>query len=649
MTRWRVLAARLREVFTRGRIARDLDDELRHHLDLLTEQHLARGLSPAEARRAARLEFGSLDATAEAVRDRRGFRVLETIGTDLRRAVRRLAASPGLTASVVTILGLGIGVNLAIYSLVYAAMLRPLPYADPDRLVAVWETMTSPSGETEPIAVAPANLADYREQAGDLATMAGYARVARNVTGAATPDRLVGEAVMPGYFDVLGGVPRLGRTFAPGEYVEGNDAVVVLSESLWRTGFGGDTAVVGRRLALDGRSHEIVGVLPDSFVAVSTAGTPDRAAFYIPLVYPPDMMTGRGEHLIRVVGRLAPGTSVAALDAALAATASTIAATEERAAGLGAAAGPLVDHIGSVDRSMVRVLMAVLLGAVALVLVATCANVASLLLVRSFGRTGEVAVRVALGASRARLRLEWFAESLVLAALGAAAGIGFGIVAMRLLIASAPAGIPNLETVALDGQLLAIALVVALGTALVIGFGPAWHVGRTLPADALRSESRTTAGQGVGRVWTTLLFAEVVVSALLLVGAGLMTRSLMKLNAVELGFDPDDVLALNVPLPVDRYATGDARLAFFEEAARRLRALPGVEAVAFANRLPLRGNWVSGFFLEPAASQAAATTPLQAGFQAVNPDYFPVLRIGAIAGRLIEPGDRTGAPAVAVV
>lgn len=651
MSGLRVWLARCREIFRRGRLEADLDEELRHHLDLAAAEYERRGLAPEEARRAARRDFGGVDQVREAVADRRGFRLFETLARDTRRAVRLLRATPGFTAAVIVTLGLGIGVNTAIFSIVNAALLRPLPWPDPDRLVAVWETATRPAesgAAAEPpqrIAVAPANLTDYRRQLGSLVTLAGYTSTARTLTGAGTPERLTGEAVMPGYHDVLGARPILGRVFVGEEFVEGRDASVILSEALWRTRWNASPDVVGRRIRLDDRLHEIVGVLPASFRAVSTSETGEGAAFYVPLVYPADMMTGRGEHLIRVVGRLRGDATVDAVRDGLASVAAGIAASEPLAQGLGVD----IDLLADDQRAEVDTPLVALLAGVGLVLLAACANVSSLLIVRSLSRRREVAVRVALGATRGRVMLELAVQSLVLAGAGGLVGLALGVWTTGVLASLAPSGITNVGDISVDWRTLAFTGAMSLATALLFGLLPAWHASRARGLDAIQPGGRATASVWVTRARGALLFAEVAVSVLLLVGAGLMVRSLQTLNAVDLGFDPDDVLAANVALTGERYGAPESRLAFFEDVAARLARRPGIDSVAFANRLPLRGNWTSGLLIEPVDNTAGEPAMQQAGFQAVSPGYFPTLGIEPIAGRLFTDADGAGAQAVAVV
>ncbi|MEZ5317572.1 MAG: ABC transporter permease [Vicinamibacterales bacterium] len=650
MTALRRLAARLRELVTRGRVERELHDEIRHHLDLLAEDYVRRGWSPEDARREARRAFGGVDQAVEAVRDRRGFRLVDTVRRDVREAVRSLVRTPAFTLAAVLTLAMGVGVNTAIFTLVDAVLVRPLPYPAPDRLVALWETLPAreavqpgapeSGGPPARVAVAPANLADYQARVGDLATFAAWSQVGRNVIGPGGPERLTGEEVTAAYFDVLGIPPATGRTFRADEFVPGRDAVIVLGYGLWQRQFGGDAGVLGRSIELDGGPREIVGIMPRGFVAASALdGDVD---FWIPAAYPPDILAGRGEHIVEVAGRLAPGVTLDAVRQRLATVPGDIAREDPRSAGLGVA----VDVLQADQVRATAPLLVALLWAVGLILVTACANVAGLLVVRAGTRTREVAVRVALGASRGRVLLALATESAVLATLGTAAGLALGSWTTAALVAAAPPGLPRLDSVTFGGRTLAFAAVLAAVTTILVGLLPAWRSSGTHPSSVLRSSGRGVTGAWLRRTRSVLLAGEIALSLVLLVGAVLMARSLATLNAVDLGFDPHQVLAARVSLDRARYEDADRRLAFFEAAEAAVRRIPGVRDVAFGNRLPLRGNWTSGMELRGADGAGVQAI---AGFQAVSPGYLATFRLPLRRGRWIADGDRARAAQVAVV
>ncbi|HET9369827.1 MAG TPA: ABC transporter permease [Vicinamibacterales bacterium] len=641
MTGLRRFVSRLVELVRGRAIERELDEEIRHHLDLSAEDHRRRGLSAAEARAAARRDFGGVDQAMEQVRDRRGFRPMATFWRDVRFAARTLRRTPGFTIAAILTLALGIGVNTAIFAMVDTVMLRPLPYPEPDRLVALWDTMRpAEGGAPRRIAVAPINLTDYRDRAGDAVGVAGYMVAGRTLVGSGRPERLGAEEITRDYFDVVGIQPALGRAFREEEFTPGNEAVAVITDRLWRSRFNGDSGILGRTIVLDGRPVQVVGVMPPSFVAISDYI--QRVDVLVPVALPPDIATGRGEHILEGIGRLRPGVDLTTARERLEAVAASIPPLGARAGTPGADIEPLqTAQVGET-----RTLLVVLLAAVGLTLLTACANVGGLLIVRALGRRREIAVRVAMGAGRARLLVTFAAESLVLATAGAFVGVAFGSWTTSLLVAAAPAGIPRVDQVIFGGRALVVAALLAGLATFVFAIVPAWQMSRTQPADALQSSSRAVVGGWLQRGRSALLFVQVALSIVLLVGALLMSRSLISLNSVSLGFDPHDVLAAGVTLPANspKYAEAQARLAFFEQVEARLAAIPGVTAVTFANRLPLRGSWISGLQIE-----GDATANVTAGYQAVSPGYLETFRIPLRRGRWIAASDRDSTEPVAVV
>jgi putative ABC transport system permease protein len=643
----RVALVRLREWLRRGRVDADLDAELQSHVDHLTDEHVRRGLDRDAARQAALRDFGGVAQAREAARDRRGFRPLDAFVHDVRYALRLLIKAPAFTAAAVLTLGLGIGANAAIFSLVDAVVFRPLPYPQPARLVAIWELVpTSPArreaaGPVSREIGTPANLADYRKARGATA-IAGYTTTTRNVTGGGTPERLVGEEVTPEYFDVLGMPPALGRSFRAGDDRPGH-RIVIISHAMWRERFGGSPAAIGASIALDGERHEIVGVTAADFRGVSQLYGGAPAVFWVPAVFDTQMLTNRHEHVLALVGRLAPRTTPAALAGELRAIAASFGASVGE--GFSVDLAPLRDDVAR-DAAP---LMLMLLGAVGLVLLLACVNVAGLLIVRAIARRRELAVRLALGATRLRVAGELLTQSIVLVACGAVAGLALAFVLVRWLLALTPVTLPRLDGVAIDGRVLLFTIGISALTSAVFGLVPLLQLGRTGTDDALGTTERVVAGSWAGRSRTALMLVEVALSTVLLVGAALMIRSLATLNQVPLGFDAHDVLTANVRLPAARYPDGNARYRFFEAAAERIAQLPGVESVTFGNRLPLRGGWTSGFILEQIDGSLPADSTTAAGFQSISPSYFDTFNLRALRGRSLSAADREGSPAAAVV
>ena len=567
--------------------------------------------------------------------------MLETLVQDARYAVRLLVKAPGFTAAAIITLALGIGANAAIFSLVDAIMLRPLPYPAPGRLVSIWEVM-QPTGTRS--VVAPANYLDYVRRARSFTALTAFQSAGRNLTGAGDPERLIAEEVTASYFRTFGVLPAIGRPFTPEENREGQDGVAIISHGLWQRRFGGDPAVLTRDIRLDARPYRIVGVMPAGFEAPTQVRSADPVSVIVPIVFRDDVLTNRLDHEVDVVGRLAPGVSLETARAEMAAVSDGL-AREFPDAGVRTALAPL----GADQTRLVRPLLLVLLGAVALILLMACVNVASLLVVRSISRQREIAIRFALGATRRRVMSALVTQSLVLAFAGAAVGLLVAVLTRDALVSLAPATLPHLDRVALDTRVLTFTTLLALGTGVLFGLLPAWQVSRTRPSEALRMADRAVVGGWALKSRQGLMLAEIALSTLLLVGAGLMLRSLTVLNRVPLGFEPEGVLATNIALPSNRYPTPESRLEFFEALATRLAATPGVGAVAFANRLPLRGTWTSGFTVEPLPGEPESKTATSVGFQSVSPDYFRVLGIRLARGRLLDDTDRNGAMPVAVV
>jgi predicted permease len=640
VSRGRELWARLVEMARRGQVDRELDEELRLHRELLIEEHQRRGRTPDEARRLATLALGGLDQGKEIVRDARGLPPLEAVGRDISHAVRLLLKAPAFSSVTVLTLALGLAVNVAIFSIVDAVVLRPLPYPDADRLVSIWEVGGAGAGR---MTVAAGNLGDYRGARG-LKGVAALTSQARNLTGAGEPETVFAEEVTDNYFSILGVAPALGRAFAAADAEPGAGKVAILSHALWQRRFAAAPDILTRTVMLDGTPHQIVGVMPPSFRSLFDLVSADRRSLWVPAAYPPELLANRGDHGLRLVGRLADGTSAAAARAELAAISEALAMQyPETNRDVRSDLTPLRDDLVR----NVRVSLIVLMLTVGVILAIACVNVANLFLARGVGRQREIALRFALGATRLRVATTLVAESLVLAAAAGLVGLVLAVWIQNLLVSAAPQTIPRLDAVTIDARVLGYTAVMALVTGVLFGLIPAWQTGHSGPLEALAGAGRIIAGSSVMRWRTALMLGQIALSALLLVGAGLMVKSLVRLNGVALGFDPTNVVAMRMTLPESRYPNGDARLRFFASLEDRVAALPGVETVAFANNLPLRGGWSSGFRLE--GEPAPPKGYHGADFQAVSVGYFATLGIARSRGRLLERHDTTGSQPVAVV
>lgn len=559
---------------------------------------------------------------------------------DLQIAVRSLGRRGGSSALGVLALALGIGVNAAIFSFVEGILLRPLPFPQADRLVDLAQTEGPRSNA--PGAVSPRDLDDFKALTGVFQGLAGFESDGKNVSFAGAPERMSGLLVEPSYFDVLQVHPNIGRALAKGEDTQGNDGVVVISDRIHALRFDRTTAILEKSLLMDGRSYRIVGVMPRGFRAPDELAGHQPVDYFIPGVIPDDMRHSRGEHILKVIGRLQSGVSLRQANAALAEVAARV-AREESPEGGGSRG--FVRSAQEVTAGSLETPMFLLLGAASLIFLIASVNVASLLAARAVEESREVAVRIALGASRTRVIRESMTRSLVLASAGCAVGLLLALALQTLLVAWAPDRTPRLEDVRIDFGVVALASVFSLFGAVLFGMVPALLVSRARATEALRSGTRGGSRHEARRGRGLLVTAEVALAVLPLVGASLLIRSYGALRGVDLGFETERVLAANLPLPQARYATPEARFDFFTKVAEQARSIPAVEAVGFANRFPLRGGWDSGIQLDGEGGDTFHSV----AFQAVGGDYFRALGVPLLRGRALSALDAKGAPGVAVV
>jgi len=650
----RQILLRFRAWFHREEETALLHEEMELHREFRARKMQRSGITAEEAAFAARRQFGNAGIYRDQISDLWGWTMWERFFQDLRHGARTLAKSPGFTAIAVLTLALGLGINTAIFSAVNAVMLRPLPYPQPDRLVSLWEENTQPNdqssnsrgaqagsaGTSARTTVAVANIADYLK-AGAFENLASYDGAPVNLTGIGTPERIAGEAVTWNFFSVLGVSPARGRAFLPQEDKPGADLAAIITDGFWQRRLGGAADALGRSISLDGKPYRIVGILPAGFQSPLQIGLKTPVEVYLTASYSSDLLARRGDHEVNVVARLNPGVSVSAAQAALSAMSANLGRQyPDTNRQIRAVIAPLRDDLaGSVKQSLLA-----LLGASGLIVLIACVNVANLLMVRAAGRRHESSVRMALGASRVCLMRQLLTESLLIAGAGCAAGIALGRALMMALTAIAPSGIPRVESAGMDWRVFAGSAALALTTALIFGMAPAWQASQAKPVDALRTAARGMGGTEQARWRTVLTIAEVALSLILLVGAGLLLRSFSTLMRVDLGFQPDHVMAMNLSLPQLRYPDAAARLQFFQHLEERVRALPGVESVAYANRMPMRGGWASGITLDGNPDRRASPD-----FQAVNPGYFQTLGIPLLRGRSLNAQDNVGSEPVAVV
>jgi len=637
----RAVLLRVGGLFGRTRRDRELADELGSHVQMQIDDNVRAGMTPDEARRQALVRFGGVEAVKEAYRDRRGIPLIETTMSDARYALRTLRRNPGFTAVAALTLALGIGGNTAMFSVIHAVLLRPLPYPESERLVRVWTVFPS-----ETVGRAASALPDYRAWRArnrTFAEMGAYHARQYNLTGVDRPDRLEGARLTAGIWSVLEVRPGLGRVFGPDAERWGTHRVVVLSDALWQQRFGADRHVIGRTVALDDEPFTVIGVMPPGFQFPSP-----RTQIWTPIAYPPgDPMDTRSNHFVNILGRLKPGIGASQAQADLSVLAAQINRDLPENAGMGVALLPWQeDVVGNV-----RFGLLLLLGTVGLVALIACANVANLLLARSAVRQKELSVRVALGAGRRRLLRQLLTESFVLAACGGVLGWAVASVLLRLLLALAPAGIPRLHEVSLNAAAGAFNLALAGITAFIFGLWPAWHASRADVGSTLKEGSRSmSAGRTHARARNLLIVAEVSLSLVLLIGAGLLILSLARVRQVEPGFRTDHALTMRVTLPELRYAKPEQAIDFVERTLAGIAALGGVSAAGATTTLPfVWEDWGKFFSIEGRPVPASLAEVANVNHRQVSPDYFRALGATLRRGRFFTPEDRAGRPPVVII
>jgi putative ABC transport system permease protein len=560
--------------------------------------------------------------------------MMRTLAADLKYSLRVLARAPGFAIAVVTVLALGIGANTAIFSIVNTVLLRPLPFDEPDRLVRIFHV---PPQATFPgmrrFSVSPANFYDWQRGAQTFEGMSLYRYRQFTLTGGASAESILAGAVDRRFFDVVRTKPALGRVFFADEDAPGRGRVVVLSNRFWKSHLGEAHDVVGRTLTLDGEPYTIVGVMPERF-SVKAWGIAGRD-IWVPLAYTDAERAVRDNHNDAVVARLKAGVEVARAQAEMDAISQRLEREYPQAnTGWGATVVPLQELIvGDIRRSLVM-----LLAAVALVLLIACANVGNLLFARAIGRRKELAIRAALGAGRARVFQQLLVESLVLAAAGGAAGFLLARASLTAGAALMADQVPRADELAMDGRVLLFVVGASILTGILAGALPALRAGRTDLTDALKEGGRNESTVGL-RTRRLLIVCEVALSVVLLMGAGVMLRTLSALRHVDAGFDPHNVLTMQITLPKTRYPSPARISGFFDEALRRVRALPGVEAAAAVDSLPAQGGSVQPIVLEGHAELLPKDQPTVA-VRKITPGYLRALRVALVRGRDVTDTDK---------
>ncbi|HTG34067.1 MAG TPA: ABC transporter permease [Thermoanaerobaculia bacterium] len=631
MSLLKIFSARLYGLLRREAVIQDMAEEMRLHLEMETEANVERGMPPAEARRAALRSFGNLDSIRERAYAVRGGGMVETLLQDIRYGARVLARNPAFTLIAVLTLGLGIGANTAIFSVVDELLLRPLPYADAERLVMVWEV--TPKGDHQN-STSRANFRTWREQSTTFEGMAAFSDQRASLTGSGEPEELAIQIASPELFRILGVKAILGRGMVPEDGRPDAPRVAVLSHGLWQRRFGADPGVVGKPITLNGSPFTVVGVLPAGFQwhLGSKSGTGKPAELWTVLPMPKEGASLHGR-FISVVARLKRGVSRAAAEAEMKTIEARIAQAEpEFSKGYGTEIIPLREQlVGNV-----RPALLVLLGAVAFVLLIACANVANLLLSRAAAREKEIALRSAIGARRLRVVRQLLTESLLLALLGSLLGLAFAWWGIRALVAFSPRDLVDLHGVHLNLPLFLLTLAISLATGILFGLAPALEATRLNLNDALKEGGKGGGGQGVRsrRMRGALVIAEVALALVLLVGAGLLVKSFVRLRTIDTGFETENVLTMVARLSGKKYKTDQQVIDFFREATERVRALPGVRAAGVVNYLPLYGGLgtTTGFTVEGRPTPPPGEEP-SVNVRVSDAAYFSAMGIPLLRGR----------------
>lgn len=632
---------RVRSLIRGKAVEADLEAELRFHREHQFEKYVKSGLSESEALRRIRIDFGGLDQVKEECRDARGVEVMETAFQNIRYGLRGMRKSPGFTAAVVLTLALGIGANTAIFSVLYGVLLRPLPYRDAARVIVINET----TPKVGLVGVSYPDFQDWRAQGRAFSGMAAVSSVSFNLSGIDRPESISGQAVSPNFLSLLGMHPLLGRDFAGAEEKAGAAPVVLLSYALWQSHFGANPAAVGRSMALDGRSFTIIGVLPPEFRWIEKTDVLEPIGVWL---HDNSAAVDRGDRGDTVaVARLLPNAGLPQAQSQMNAIASRLARDWP---GSNDQSGVALRPIRDVFVSEIRSAIVVLFTAVVFVLLIACANVANLFLVRAAGRSREMALRIAIGASRNRVVGQLLTESLLLTSFGGLAGVLLAALMIRGVAGLIPEGMLAGASIGLNGPALLLTAAVVVLSALAFGLAPALHSTRADVQMELKEGGRNASAGSSQRKWRgTLVVTEVSLALILLVGAALMMKSLSRLLSVDAGIRPERVLTMGLSLQTAQYATDPALLNFWDQVLQRTEELPGVEAAALGTGVPLTDDHSrSDITIEGMALPKPGSFP-HPDRHIVSPAYLTALGVQLLRGRAFTGQDNEKAPLVAMI
>jgi predicted permease len=634
----------LRSRFWRASLEEEVDTELDFHVEMRTREYIASGMDPAAARRAAVHRFGDLNRVNKTCRrigrqrdqEMRRTEYLSELTQDVTFACRQLLKSPGFSIVAILTLALGIGATAAIFSAVHAVVLRPLPVPDPDRIVAVYEFFRNSRGN-----MSAGNYVDAVSESASFSHTTAIQYSSFNVGDSADAERITGARTTAGFFGVFSTPPALGRVYSAEEDQPGREQVVVLSHRLWTRRFGSDRQIVGRQIRLSGRPYEVIGVMPPSFDF-----TDQTEQLWVPIAWTAERKAMHDEHAFQIYGRLKAGVTVRQAEAELARFAEDLRRRfPKEDAEISFTITPMMeDLVGDYRQRLL-----ILLGAVGFVLLIACGNIANLLLARGAARSGEMAIRAALGAGRGRMVRQLLTESLVLALASAAAGLALAAWGIGALIAAAPDGVPRLEQTTLDPVVVGFTLLIALVSAVLFGLAPAVRAARSDVQTILKEGGRGAATGGVrDRLRTGLIAGELAIALVLLVGAGLLIRSSLALQRVQPGFEPQGVATARLALPAAEYAEAARVLQTFERIVEAVRAIRGVEAAGVTSQVPM-GAGGNGNGLLPEGKAFDPVNAIISRLRIVTPGYLETMRIPIVRGRGIQDGDRRGGLKVMVI
>src|SRR5215467_2128096 len=639
---FRRFASLLRNLLHKEREERELDEEVRSHEQLLVDENIQAGMSQQEARRQARLEIGGVEQVKEQVREIRAGHLLETFGCDVQYAARMMRRSPVFTAIAVLTLALGIGANTAVFSVVNAVLLRPLPYPDSDRLVQIWST--NPSANRWGTWTAYPRFEDWRRENSVFEQMVtARTWVMSSIKIADHPERLFGVITSSQLLQLLRVRPMLGRGFLPEEDLPGHDHVIILSYGLWQRRFGADRGVIGRTVNVGEYPYTVIGVTAPDFRFPPDLPVSFQVDAWLPPA-PDPSRNERGSNNYYTFARLKPGVTTAQAQAEMDAINRGLAEKYPADRGMGVKVVGWQRQVGS----EVRPALLILLGAIGLVLLIACANVANLLLARGATRQREAALRQALGAGRGRLIQQFLTESLLLAILGGASGLLLGYEGLRFFVQLAP-DIPRLNETTIDLRVLIFSAVLTLGTGLIFGMAPALQAYKANVQDSLKeSGGRLTLGSSRAKARNVLVVAEMALALILLTGAGLLVRSFVQLQQVDPGFNPKNLLTAFAMLPPSKYPEPRRQAVFFHELMDRITSLPTVGCAGAADSAPMLTNDTG-----PVSIEGHPVRPDEVEIQAerpkITPDYFRAMEIRLLRGRTFTWADSETSPPVAII